>query len=325
MGLDLDGVEAFVALARHRHFGRAALALHIGTPGLSKRIVRLEQAVGTALVIRGPSGFVDLTPDGHRILPDVERLARLAEGIRAPALSRTVRVGVPGGPRDHLSPEGWRVVAAVMRNQLSAAGIQVLGVPFGADERWLEEDRIDVMLGVVEARSRNLSQVPVSTTKRMLISAGSSDPGVQGATLDDVRGLRILVDPDAHERWMSPWQLGDLGVRPDWDLYPAKGSSVAQLLPLVGECAVISADICVPWLNVSGLVVRELTGIPDLMTRVTFRSADTRRSVAVFIDTFRLLAAATRSRHRASAAAVATPTSVRGAYPLGDQSVGSWA
>lgn len=183
------------------------------------------------------------------------------------------------------------------------------------------------MLGVVEARSRNLSQVPVSTTKRMLISAGFSDPGVQRATVDDVRGLRTLVDPDANERWMSPWQLGDLGVRPDWDLYPAKGSSVAQLLPLVvsGECAVISADICVPWLNGSGLVVRELTGIPDLMTRVTFRSADTRRSVAVFIDTFRMLAAATRSRDGASAAAVATPTSVRGAYPLGDQSVGSWA
>jgi DNA-binding transcriptional LysR family regulator len=52
MTLDLSDLEAFVVLADLLHFGRAADRLHVTQPALSKRIQRLEQKVGGALLVR---------------------------------------------------------------------------------------------------------------------------------------------------------------------------------------------------------------------------------------------------------------------------------
>lgn len=46
-------LQAFVTLAEHLHFGRAAELLHVTQPALSKQIQRLEDKVGGPLVVRG--------------------------------------------------------------------------------------------------------------------------------------------------------------------------------------------------------------------------------------------------------------------------------
>ncbi|HJY82854.1 MAG TPA: LysR family transcriptional regulator, partial [Candidatus Binatia bacterium] len=45
-------LQAFVTLAEHLHFGRAAELLHVTQPALSKQIQRLEDKVGGPLVVR---------------------------------------------------------------------------------------------------------------------------------------------------------------------------------------------------------------------------------------------------------------------------------
>ena len=60
-------LEAFVTLAEHLHFGRAAELLHVTQPALSKQIQRLEDTVGGALVIRGYRN-VRLTEAGQVLL-----------------------------------------------------------------------------------------------------------------------------------------------------------------------------------------------------------------------------------------------------------------
>ncbi|WP_131737826.1 LysR family transcriptional regulator [Actinomadura roseirufa] len=68
MDADLAGMRAFVAAAEELHFGRAAARLFLTQQALSKRIGRLEEALGAPLFER-TTRSVALTPAGHRLLP----------------------------------------------------------------------------------------------------------------------------------------------------------------------------------------------------------------------------------------------------------------
>jgi DNA-binding transcriptional LysR family regulator len=78
MDLDLAQVRAFVVTAELSHVGRAAARLFVTQQALSKRIQRLEQALGEELFIRTPRG-VELTAAGHRFLPHARQLLATAE------------------------------------------------------------------------------------------------------------------------------------------------------------------------------------------------------------------------------------------------------
>ncbi len=73
MELDLTQVRAFVEVAEQRHFGRAAARLFLTQQALSKRIQRLEQALGEPLLVRATRG-VELTEAGQRFLPHAKAL-----------------------------------------------------------------------------------------------------------------------------------------------------------------------------------------------------------------------------------------------------------
>jgi LysR family transcriptional regulator, transcription activator of glutamate synthase operon len=70
--MDVDRLRAFVAVARSRRFVRAAQAVGVSQPSLSRRVQQLEQDVGAKLVVRTPGGVV-LTSAGERFLPHAER------------------------------------------------------------------------------------------------------------------------------------------------------------------------------------------------------------------------------------------------------------
>ena len=71
--MELDQVEAFVAIVRKGGFTRAAAALHLSQPAVSRRVRLLEHAVGAPLFERIRSGVV-LTDAGRAFLPPAEAL-----------------------------------------------------------------------------------------------------------------------------------------------------------------------------------------------------------------------------------------------------------
>jgi len=65
--MDIRQLQYLVALAREKHFTRAAQACHVTQPTLSGRIRQLEQELGVPIVERGQR-FHGFTADGERVL-----------------------------------------------------------------------------------------------------------------------------------------------------------------------------------------------------------------------------------------------------------------
>ena len=75
----LDKLELLLALARERHFGRAADAAGVTQPTLSSALKSLEDQFGVLIVERG-SRFRCFTPEGERVLGCVS-LVFYGEGL----------------------------------------------------------------------------------------------------------------------------------------------------------------------------------------------------------------------------------------------------
>ncbi|MFI7416599.1 LysR family transcriptional regulator [Nonomuraea sp. NPDC049684] len=83
MEADISGVRAFIATAEELHFGRAAARMFITQQALSKRVRRLEDALGTPLFER-TTRSIELTAAGRRFLPlAVAAVAAFDEAVGA--------------------------------------------------------------------------------------------------------------------------------------------------------------------------------------------------------------------------------------------------
>lgn len=80
--MTLRELRYLVALADHRHFGRAADACHITQSTLSIQLRKLEGYLGVALVVRQSGGWT-LTAIGEQIVERARRLLAEADGILA--------------------------------------------------------------------------------------------------------------------------------------------------------------------------------------------------------------------------------------------------
>lgn len=96
----LTELRYVVAVARERHFGRAATRCFVSQPTLSVGVKRLESALGVQIFERASRSEVQVTPEGRaiieqaeRVLAEMERLEELAHTRRDP-LAAPLRVGL---------------------------------------------------------------------------------------------------------------------------------------------------------------------------------------------------------------------------------------
>jgi DNA-binding transcriptional LysR family regulator len=82
-----DDTRAFLAVMRTGTLTAASSELGVGLATLSRRIERLEDALGVPLFVRQQSGY-QLTDDGAELVPKAEAMEAAANALRAGAQSR---------------------------------------------------------------------------------------------------------------------------------------------------------------------------------------------------------------------------------------------
>jgi LysR family hydrogen peroxide-inducible transcriptional activator len=97
--MNLRDLQYLVALAEHRHFGRAAEASFVSQPTLSTQIKKLEDELGVPLVERTPRKVLltevgrDIAARARDVLNEIEQIRGVARRTLDPE-SGTVRLGI---------------------------------------------------------------------------------------------------------------------------------------------------------------------------------------------------------------------------------------
>ncbi|MEU9344189.1 LysR substrate-binding domain-containing protein [Streptomyces sp. NPDC048278] len=140
--LELRLVRYFTVVAEELHFGRAADALHLAQPSLSRQIRRLERELGVRLLDRTPRG-TRLTEAGETFLPQARELLRTAARAAASARSAAAHVPFTVGYTTHQI-----VTPAVreLRHRHPEADVRTLHVDWSEPRAALLDHRVDVVV-----------------------------------------------------------------------------------------------------------------------------------------------------------------------------------
>lgn len=196
--LTLKQLRHFEALARHRHFGRAAEACAISQPALSMQIRNLEETLGHRLFERGPRQ-VRLTAFGEdvalrarHILQSVDELGDLARAAGAELAGR-LRIGIIPTVAPYLLPAiagaltgGWDGIDLHLRESLTQTLIAELA-----------DGRLDAAIVALPVSEPAFAEMALFTEEFLLVrpEAEGGDPPPDAKAL---REMRLLLLEEGH-------------------------------------------------------------------------------------------------------------------------------
>ncbi|MFJ9146850.1 LysR family transcriptional regulator [Streptomyces sp. NPDC102270] len=250
--LDLRLVRYFTAVAEHRHFGRAADALHITQPSLSRQIRRLEQQLGARLLERTPQGS-RLTEAGEVFLPRAKALlrsaAQAASLARAAAEPSRITVGYTSG---------IIVTPAVraLRERFPDADVRTAHVDWAERTTVLPELGVDVLVTRLPFPTEGAQVTVLYDEPRVLVlPVGHRLAGKESVTLDDIADepLVRVADPV----WNAYWRIDP---RPDGR--PAPDGPLAAALEDKFELVASGQALAITALPRAGTLRPDVTAVP---------------------------------------------------------------
>jgi DNA-binding transcriptional LysR family regulator len=197
--VDLRKLRYFVAVAEQLHFGRAAEALHIAQPVLSRQIRALEEELKTQLFVRDKRA-TELTPAGRQLLADAGPLLASADAL----LRRVTRAARgPGSFTIGFMP-GLIVTEAVRalarcHPQLT---VNVLRTNWDDQTDVLHDGRADVSYIRLPVDQSGLQVQPLLAEPRVAVfPSGHRLAGKDTVSVADLADEHLLQDPAAVPEW----------------------------------------------------------------------------------------------------------------------------
>ncbi|GAA2208640.1 LysR substrate-binding domain-containing protein [Nonomuraea monospora] len=279
--LDLRLVRYFTVVAEHLNFARAAAALHLAQPHLSRQIQRLEDVLGVRLLERTSQGS-RLTAAGAAFLPKAQALLHAAHQAaltaRAAAPPRTITIGYL---------EDLVITPAVrdLRRRHPDAHVRTRHLDWD-EGRALLDGQVDVLVArtPLPIPDDGLSATVLYDEPRvLLVPAGHRLAGKESVRPDDFEGDPLVACAGVAPSWAHFWRL-----EPREDGHPAPLALVVETfedkLELVAEgraIAVVPADDRRATLR-DDLVTVPIEGIEPCQVVVVGREGDQDPLVADF-------------------------------------------
>lgn len=189
--MDIRQLKRFILVAKTRNFTKAAQALHVAQPSLSKQIHLLEEELGFALFQREPRP-IQLTVAGQRFYEDAVALVgqfeqmtsnarQLAAGTR-----RTLTIGFVASALYAALP----TIIRRLRRARPDLDVKWLEMASGEQMEALRERTIDVGFGRIQAEGPGVSRVVLREERLMVAIAPAHDLASSTSPL----GLGELAD-----------------------------------------------------------------------------------------------------------------------------------
>jgi LysR family hydrogen peroxide-inducible transcriptional activator len=158
--MNLQELRYLVAVAEHRHFGRAAEACNVSQPTLSSQIKKLEDELGVMLLER-TNKRVDITPVGEQILRHAQRA--LAETGQMEAVARAARDPLVGalklGVIPTLAPYLMPLILKPLRQAYPELTIELWEDQTRALVEGIRNHRLDAALLATETGAPEITEI----------------------------------------------------------------------------------------------------------------------------------------------------------------------
>lgn len=188
-------IHYLLALAKTKHFGRAAEISHVSQPALSTAIQHLEEELGVTIIKRGQR-FEGFTEEGERVLQWARILAQNWEGLRQAAAQYSQQL--TGVLRIGAIPTTLPVTPLLTSPcQAGYPGIAIKLVSLCAEELIRQLDSFDLDLGLTyldDPRLKGFRTLPLYRERYVLLARNPA-PGLTKSHLSwsDVAGFPLCL------------------------------------------------------------------------------------------------------------------------------------
>ena len=283
MTLDLTGVECFVAVARFRHFGEAATHLGVSVSTVTKRLQRLEVALGVPLVVRDSTGFQGLTPAGSRFVqlaPELVRAAQVATDLAVGEPVSTLHVAVPDGVGvvAPLLPAALGTLEIALRHSRPGVAVLAVPTPFARLTESLVWGEVDAVLTFGPSAHPEVESTRLSSLHRVGL-VGATHPFARRGSVPATEFAEqpMLYTPGLPDHYMHPFILADVRPLDGARLVPISATTTAH----VAQRILVGREVTTVPIALTANLPPELhrvllRGLPDSWYFAHHRAADTR-------------------------------------------------
>jgi LysR family nitrogen assimilation transcriptional regulator len=279
--MDLKQLEYFVRVAELGSFTRAAVALGVAQPALSRQVRLLEVELRQNLLLRNGRGAVPteagklLLEHGRGILHQVQRAREELGRVRG-ALAGRVAVGLP--------PSLARVLTVPLtrafRQQLPQASLSICEGLSVNNQEWLTTGRLDIAVLYNAQPSPDMDLIPLRDEELLLVQPRPpglpEDPPPGPVALREVAALALVIPsrPNAVRMHVEN-EMASIGCRPTVALEIDGVSAILDLVSDGAGAALLSRNAVACSIRPSDFQVRAVCA-PALRIRLSLATSSLR-------------------------------------------------